>query len=67
MKVIINMSGEPDEIMALFREVSGTEIKDNVVSEIPSQKKKRAGRPKKTVTTEEKADIDKEIESKIFG
>lgn len=66
MKVIINMSGEPDEIMALFREVSGTEIKDNVVSEIPSQKK-RAGRPKKTVTTEEKADIDKEIESKIFG
>ncbi len=66
MKVIINMSGEPDEIMALFREVSGTDIKENVVSEIPSQKK-RAGRPKKTVTTEEKADIDKEIESKIFG
>lgn len=66
MKVIINMSGEPDEIMALFREVSGTDVKENVVSEIPSQKK-RAGRPKKTVTTEEKADIDKEIESKIFG
>ncbi|AXL21835.1 hypothetical protein [Megasphaera stantonii] len=66
MKVIINMSGEPDEIMALFREVSGTDIKENVVSEIPSQKK-RAGRPKKTVTTEEKDDIDKEIESKIFG
>ena len=66
MKVIINMSGEPDEIMALFREVSGTDIKENVVSEIPSQKK-RAGRPKKTVTTDEKADIDKEIESKIFG
>lgn len=66
MKVIINMSGEPDEIMALFREVSGTDIKENVVSEIPSQKK-RAGRPKKAVTTEEKADIDKEIESKIFG
>lgn len=66
MKVIINMSGEPDEIMALFREVSGTDIKENVVSEIPSQKK-RVGRPKKTVTTEEKADIDKEIESKIFG
>ena len=66
MKVIINMSGEPDEIMALFREVSGTDIKENVVSEIRSQKK-RAGRPKKTVTPDEKADIDKEIESKIFG
>ena len=66
MKVIINMSGEPDEIMTLFREVAGTDIKENVITEIPSQKK-RAGRPKKTVTTEEKADIDKEIESKIFG
>lgn len=66
MKVIINMSGEPDEIMALFREVSGTDIKENTIVETPSQKK-RAGRPKKTVTTEEKDDIDKEIESKIFG
>lgn len=43
MKVIINMSGEPDEIMALFREVSGTDVKENVVSEIPSQKNERDG------------------------
>lgn len=67
MKVIINMSGEPDEIMALFREVVGTDIKENVITETNSQKKKRAGRPKKTVTPDEKVDIDKEIESKIFG
>lgn len=39
MKVIINMSGEPDEIMALFREVSGTDIKENTIVETPSQKK----------------------------
>lgn len=66
MKVIINMSGEPDEIMALFREVVGTDIKENVITETNSQKK-RAGRPKKTVTPDEKVDIDEEIESKIFG
>ena len=39
MKVIINMSGELDEIMALFREVVGTDIKENIVTEMPSQKK----------------------------
>lgn len=39
MKVIINMSGEPDEIMALFREVVGTDIKENVITETNSQKK----------------------------
>ena len=39
MKVIINMSGEPDEIIALFREVSGTDIKENAIFETPSQKK----------------------------
>lgn len=43
MKVIINMSGEPDEIMALFREVSGTDIKENAIVETPSQKNERDG------------------------
>lgn len=71
MKIIINVTVDPSEIIALYREFTENmkakpdvdALSAAVAKEITAATKRTVGRPKKT---EAKNDIDKEIEAKIF-
>ena len=72
MKLIINITADPSELMAISRELAGNmnakinvdALSSAVAKELGTTLKRTVGRPKKA---EAKNDMDKEIEAKIFG
>lgn len=72
MKLIINITGDPSELIAISRELArnmNAKINVDVLSsaiakELGVTLKRSAGRTKKTISENE---MDKEIEAKIFG
>ena len=75
MKLIINITADPSELMAISRELAGNmKAKPDIdvlsaavakeIKEMTAAPKWPAGRPKKTTSENE---MDKEIETKIFG